>query len=242
MSETLREIMKPCVMYEGGGSCGIFVNLYTYASTQTPQIEIPFLSDYDIAQKLDLYYYDGNSGQKLPSPLVKNLIAAYPQKTQAAMLLAQMFWALHGANLLKQYEVVQAEYDPIENYNMVEHIHDYTDTEGGTNKVTNTHTGGYTDETTDHITETALYGFDSTTTPKPADKTTEGGTVERTYNDDTTETETEIDKHTDTDRAGNIGTTTSQMMLQSQIDLWQWNFYKNYLFPVVDSVLTLLIY
>lgn len=242
MNETLREIMKPCTMYDSGQSCGIFVNLYTYATTQTEPIEIPFLPDLFTAQLLDTVYFDGHSGQKRPAPLVRNLIDAYPQKTQAASVLASMFWALHGANLLKQFEVVQAEYNPIENYNMIEHIHDYTDTEGGVNKVTNTHSGGYTDETKDHTTENAIYGFDSTTSPKPSDKTTEGGTVERTYDDDKTETETEFDKHTDTDRSGNIGTTTSQMMLQSQIDLWQWNFYNNYLFPVVDSVLTLLIY
>lgn len=240
MSETLREIMKPCTMYDSGQSCGIFVNLYTYATTQTDPIDIPFLPDLFTAQLLDTVYYDGHSGQKRPAPLVRNLIDAYPQKTQVASVLASMFWALHGANLLKQYEVVQAEYNPIENYNMVEHIHDYTDTEG-TNKVTDTHTGGYSDSTTNHITENAIYGFDSAT-PTPSDKTTENGTIGRTYNNDKIETETEIDKHTDTDRTGNIGTTTSQMMLQSQIDLWQWNFYNNYLFPVVDSVLALLIY
>lgn len=43
-------------------------------------------------------------------------------------------------------------------------------------------------------------------------------------------------------RQGNIGVTTSQQMLQSEIELWKWDFFDNVLFPDMDSVLTLKVY
>ena len=42
-------------------------------------------------------------------------------------------------------------------------------------------------------------------------------------------------------RKGNIGVTTTQQMMQSEIELWKWNFYRS-VFKDIDSVLTLKIY
>lgn len=42
-------------------------------------------------------------------------------------------------------------------------------------------------------------------------------------------------------RKGNIGVTTTQQMMQSEVDLWKWNFYRS-VFKDIDSVLTLRIY
>lgn len=42
-------------------------------------------------------------------------------------------------------------------------------------------------------------------------------------------------------RSGNIGVTTSQQLLQSEIELWEWNFF-NQVFTDIDSTLCLLIY
>lgn len=42
-------------------------------------------------------------------------------------------------------------------------------------------------------------------------------------------------------RSGNIGVTTSQQMIQSERDLWQWNFFES-VFTDLDYVLTLQIY
>lgn len=44
-----------------------------------------------------------------------------------------------------------------------------------------------------------------------------------------------------TDTTGNIGVTTSQQMLESEIALWKWNFLES-IFNNLDSVLTLAIY
>ena len=42
-------------------------------------------------------------------------------------------------------------------------------------------------------------------------------------------------------RSGNIGVTTSQMMLQSSLELWKWNFFCD-IFKDVDSIFTLSVY
>ena len=44
------------------------------------------------------------------------------------------------------------------------------------------------------------------------------------------------------ERSGNIGVTTSQQMLQSERELWIWNFFRDVVFPDLDSVLVLGIY
>lgn len=62
----------------------------------------------------------------------------------------------------------------------------------------------------------------------------------------TTNTQTGYTQDTETGtrsltRSGNIGVTTSQQMLESEIALWQWNFFES-VYADVDSVLTTQIY
>lgn len=88
---------------------------------------------------------------------------------------------------------------------------------------------------------------------------TDGGTVEKEtegtnttqYNttDSDTGTQTFRDTGTDTNtrnytltRTGNIGVTTSQQMIQSERELWLWDYFYNVVFPDIDRILTLPIY
>lgn len=57
--------------------------------------------------------------------------------------------------------------------------------------------------------------------------TTDGGNVTVNNTEDVT-----------TQRSGNIGVTTSQQLLQSEISLWKWNFYKS-VFDDVDTYMAL---
>ena len=43
-------------------------------------------------------------------------------------------------------------------------------------------------------------------------------------------------------RSGNIGTTTSQMMIESERELWLWNFFRDIVFPDVAKALTISLY
>ena len=89
----------------------------------------------------------------------------------------------------------------------------------------------------------------STQTNNLTDGRTDNLTDERTDNLTDGRTDNLMDtgsgSHTDTrtlTRSGNIGITTSQMMIQSQRDLWLWNFFYTVVFPDVDKVLTLSTY
>ena len=77
------------------------------------------------------------------------------------------------------------------------------------------------------------------------------GTDATTYNVTDADTGTQTDAATGSDtetrnyeltRQGNIGVTTSQQMLQSERDLWLWNYFNEVVFPDVDKVLTLSVY
>ena len=66
-----------------------------------------------------------------------------------------------------------------------------------------------------------------------------------TYETETSRTGTYEDKTTyDTTltRKGNIGVTTSQQMIESERNLWLWNFFQNVVFKDVSKALTLSIY
>ena len=43
-------------------------------------------------------------------------------------------------------------------------------------------------------------------------------------------------------RSGNIGVTTSQQMIEQEINLWKWNFFRDVVFPDVAKALTISLY
>ena len=76
-----------------------------------------------------------------------------------------------------------------------------------------------------------------TTVTTGTDTTTQSGSI--------TDTNSGKDTHThnyELTRSGNIGVTTSQQMLQSEHELWRWNFFNDVVFPDIDRVLALMIY
>ena len=126
-----------------------------------------------------------------------------------------------------------------------------------------TRTDDLTDTTTPNLTtntENAVYGFNSSAAVPSGGQEqiatgtnteTHTGTEQNQYNlsDTDTGTQTLLDGGSDTHtrnyeltRSGNIGVTTSQQMIQSERDLWVWNFFHEVVFPDIDRVLTLQIY
>ena len=128
---------------------------------------------------------------------------------------------------------------------------------------TETRTDNLTDTTTPNLTtntENSVFGFNSSAavpsggqeqTATGTNTETHTGTEQNQYNlsDTDTGTQTLLDGGSDTHtrnyeltRSGNIGVTTSQQMIQSERDLWLWNFFHEVVFPDIDRVLTLQIY
>lgn len=180
-----------------------------------------------------------------------------PAEAKAAFTL----WSTVKAdNWSAMWSALQAEYEPLENYNMRETmtddetVHEYGKSTTRTDNLTHTKTG--TETTTPDLTETetpdetntadsGVYGFDSadavgdrtnTETRTGTNTRTTEGTNETEYNttDKDTGTETHTDSGSDTDtrnyeltRSGNIGVTTSQQMLESELELRsKWNMYE----------------
>lgn len=260
---------------------GIFSELNT--------LDVPWKS-LNIGQVLDVQYHGNVSGGKFISPLVYNLLdenkTLSPENRHTlALVLFNMF----GKNWQKLYDTLNFDYNPIENYNMVESSFDNRSGESASNTKNNgsrslngsntsdtaenetvsTLEGGKDTTTADGSTsaKSGLYGFNSseavndTTTNGTSEGTSE---TERESNTDTTrgsssnmnttnaENETaENVEHSDTahtesethtlTRSGNVGVTTSQQMIQSERELWSFNFFLG-VFKDIDSVLAIKVY
>ena len=183
---------------------------------------------------VDIAYYS-RSGNKTVAPIV-SVVAEQFSGDNILNSLCRIIHIKYGATWKKLYDVLSLEYNPIENYKT---------TEIATPDITRqTDTSTETDITTEDSGENAddVYGFNSTI-PVPTDynKNTSTSRVtadadknaeHRTYTETGTNT---IEKH------GNIGVTTSQQMIESEIELWKWNFLDT-VFSQLDRLITCPLY
>lgn len=233
---------------------GIFVTMVTNIPDAVKTQ--PWLVGADIIDKL----YLAHSGRKETSYTVDDLIEAHPDnqslintdKTQ----LVKMIYQMYNQKWQRNYEVFMAQYNPIENFSM---------TQKETPNISTKHTVSDNFQqktTTDNTTQVSVtengggqnnvYGFNTTNSPAPSDafsnnKTTTTVAADPNQNkSNTTYTQNGYTEDSETGtreltRSGNIGVTTSQQMIQSDIDLWKWNFFEE-VFRDVDKILTTRIY
>ena len=112
-------------------------------------------------------------------------------------------------------------------------------TEHATGTNSETHTG--TDEHTYNITDAD--------TGTQTEQTTGTDTTQHSGSETNTGTQTDAQSGSDTQtrnyeltRSGNIGVTTSQQMIESERQLWKWDYFYDIVFPDIDHVLTLSVY
>lgn len=166
------------------------------------------------AKTLDLDYYL-NHGQRSISPLYEQLInqQANNQDFNALNKLADIIYLKFKDKWNRIYDAyIKSIYKPLENYSM-------TEVEKTNTKVTSTDN-----------TKGGSYGFNSDVSV-PVNDSNSTSVVEGNGEDNKRELT----------RSGNIGVTTSQQMLESEIQLRKYNFYEE-LFKDVNSVVTLSIY
>lgn len=181
-------------------------------------------------------YYLSHSNDKYISPLVEKLFNDGKTPEQISELVAQICYSRFGTKWVKIYNALLTEYNPLENYSMEEirtpDLED-SDTENTKSKIT----------TTRNTTATNQYKGFNANNPVTISKTdgeetsTTGGASD---DNETSRTSTHTGTETLT-RAGNIGVTTSQQMLESEFKVRQYDFYKE-LFNDIDSVMCLMIY
>lgn len=162
------------------------------------------------AEILDMDYYLNHSGEKYISPITAKLYE-HDDSTYLTKL-ASLIVLKYSDKWNKLYKAFfEDEYNPIENYSMVEE-------ENANTSITNSTTG-----------KNNIYGFNTTAEEGvPQDNSSVESTTSGDFDDN----------HRKLTRSGNIGVTTSQQMLQSEIDLRQWNFY-NMIMNDIDDVMCL---
>ncbi len=185
---------------------GIFASL--------ENLDVPWKGQ-GIASALDLDYFGGVSGDKWVSPLVTRLLTDGEYLTDDKISsLAGMLVTVYGKQWTKLYATLNFEYEPIENYNMIEESTGSTSTTYGktsttTNNLSHSKTGtqslenSETDKTSPELTTTAtnkVNGFNSTdgvtsgTTTNASSgssTTTRSGTDTTTFNTADTDTGTQ---------------------------------------------------
>lgn len=164
----------------------------------------------DDAKALDVEYYINHSGEKYISPLTDALYDK--DNTTYLTNLAKIILIKFANNWNRIYQAYVTEtYEPLENYSMVE------------DESVNTEMVVETDG------ENNVFGFNTTSndgvpSSKSGIKQTTSGTDEKNNR-----------HHT---RSGNIGVTTSQQMLQSELDLRKYDLYE-VIMSDIDSVMCL---
>ena len=214
-------------------------------------------TDADLIKNLNMAYHGSHSGDKNISPIVHKFLTSEDAETRTK--LAGIIYTMFGDKWLKLWDAFNTEYNPLNNYDMVE-----TETPAET---THTITPAETTETITPaettietkpakvVTENEISAFNSSGYEDSA-KTTAVGDVNDKGTDVFTVDESGVNKievdaagsdvftvqnERTLTRSGNIGVTTSQQMLQSEIELRKW-LYFNSVFNDIDTILTLSIY
>lgn len=187
-----------------------------------------------------------HSGDKTISPFLTKLLGTDETLTTAKeQTIGTMLDEMLGDNWQRKYDALMEEYNPIENYSMTE-----TGTDRNVGSGTNSTTYGAGTKTdnlgaTESNTLEKTYGFNSEGASNKGSVTTNGNAVTNT---ETTAERTDSGSATSENqlthslsRSGNIGTTTTQQMLQSELELRNYNFYAQ-VFMDIDKYLALAIY
>ena len=186
----------------------------------------------NISSALDVEYHGNVSGEKFISPLVEKVLSGdvltEPEKT----LISTAIMAVNGTNWGKLWNTLNFEYDPIENYSMVEQMtndttkNEYGKTHTRTNNLSHSKTGTETD--TPNITETQtpnlsnvseslIRGFNSSDSV-PTDSQTQSATGTNTNTRTGTDTiQYDVNNEygeTQTDNDGGVDTQTRNYTLK----------------------------
>ena len=216
---------------------GIFSYLSQVADMPWKDVE----TVYD--EVLDIAYFGNHSGAKFCAPIVKLSIDAETGyvTAEARVTIAKILVSKYLNNWKHLWETNVAVYNPIHNYDMTENRNLITAdsmSENGSSEGSDTTTHGRTNTEMDY-----KYGLNTLTDdPKPSDRidSTEGGeTSNASENSDQRNRVDAGEEQEVTHRAGNIGVTTTQKLIQEDRDLWLWNFFDQ-VFNDLDRELALM--
>lgn len=228
-----------------GGTISKWYEVFSWSKDIVNGLRSSTSSVYQDINFIDDDYVYNHASELLIAPLLKQNLGTSEKmdSTTKWVKILQTAYVKYYPKWERLWNVVNAEYNPIENYNMVEQETMPTKTIADDFKE-ETHNEVNTDLTTNE----SVYGFNSDN-PVPVSRTNTNGSKVNNYSDQTksgtslynTRTES-YDTYRELTRSGNIGVTTSQQMLESEIALWKWNFIQDVIYKDLDDLLTLNIY
>lgn len=218
----LHDIIQPDVEPKSG----IFTTMWNGMFDEEEPI-FPWLTK-DFAIALDKNYYLSHSGQKWISHTFQTIRDYF--KSQDETTYEQMARNQLGDMIISKFAnswnriysaLVETQYKPLENYDM-----EQTETPDITHKKNIKQS---------ITTSNDVYGFNSVSKVPQSESNISGDKLDN--EEESTETGTRgLTRH------GNIGVTTSQQMLISELDLRTQNHFMNIIMDDVDSILCLLTY
>lgn len=161
---------------------------------------------------MDLEYIDSMSGDTTVLPEVSRLAERYTDEDQFLIVLARRFLLSCGTSVLKHEAVRGLVYEPIENYNMIEK------------------------EDEDHEDHDSGKTTADTSDKKNAYNTADPVPLGSSHGETSGNNDNEGESHRTLTRSGNIGVTTSQQMIQSELDLWARYDLINFMYNKLDKI------
>ena len=207
-------------------------------------LEVPWKNDVS-GNQLDIIYHGSRSGHKLIGSLIENFLENNIVSEENKINIAHTIYAIYIKNWNALYKTLLLEYNPIENYSMTE-TENVQDSHRGTLESNGIDSNTNTENTIINDTSNnQLWGFNSTdsvNSDKQISDTTRNidGSMNATHKNTDMETK-DITSDRTLKRSGNIGVTTSQQMIESERQLWLWNFFES-VFSDIDKILVLKIY
>lgn len=207
-------------------------------------LEVPWKNDIT-GNELDINYHGSRSGHKNIGSLIENFLENNVVSEENKITIAHAIYAMYIKNWNALYKTLSLEYNPIENYSMTE-TESVQDSHKGKVESNSTDTNTNTENTVvNDVANNQLWGFNSTdsvNSDKQIGDTTRNvdGSINSTHKNTDTETK-DITSDRTLKRSGNIGVTTSQQMIESERQLWLWNFFES-VFSDIDKILVLKIY
>ena len=175
------------------------------------KINLDWFNDSFIAAMKIEYYYN-HAFTKYISLLFYNLINIPKTMDEVADLLASVIVNKFKTKWTRLHEVLNLTYNPIDNYNMSETENTQLKSEANVSNAN------------------SIYAFNDTEAT-PTSESSSKSSTNALLNDNVRELT----------RKGNIGVTTTQQMINSELELREYNFIET-IYSDIDSILTLKIY
>ena len=190
------------------------------------------------ATQLGLRYYH-HSGNKTCSSMVEDFTEDGVLTASGETTIGQLINAYYGDDWKRQYDALMSEYNPIENYDRMEDG-DHRNTYGNKSHTTGaqTVTEGSHQDSNEHLSS----AFDATTYAPESKDVLNVAQKQNTFGQRIDSDASYVDTlHNESRIHGNIGVTTTQQMIQSELELRLHNFF-DIIIRDVDKLLTLKIY